>query len=94
MSLKQALPLIEDMVAALAAAHEMGIVHRDFKPGNVMLVRVDTSRKRAVVNDFGLALSVAAAQVPAGVGTPEYMAPEQAAGSAVGAQRINLPWAS
>ena len=51
----EALPLIEQMAAGLRAAHEAGVVHRDFKPGNVMLVASGT---RAVITDFGLARAV------------------------------------
>jgi serine/threonine protein kinase len=81
--MKQALPLIQDMVAALSAAHEMGLVHRDFKPSNVMLVPSTPGRERAVVTDFGLAAQVDSQARDAG-GTPAYIAPEQAAGSAPG----------
>jgi eukaryotic-like serine/threonine-protein kinase len=81
--LKQALPLIQDMVAALSAAHEMGIVHRDFKPNNVMLVPSSRGRESAVITDFGLAAQVDS-QARDAAGTPAYIAPEQAAGSAPG----------
>ena len=88
LSMKQAVPLIHDMVAALSAAHELGIVHRDFKPNNVMLVGEGSDNQRAVVTDFGLALNIApdaadGSALAAG-GTPAYMAPEQARGDTVG----------
>jgi serine/threonine protein kinase len=81
--MKQALLLIQDMVAALSAAHEMGIVHRDFKPNNVMLVPSSRGREHAVVTDFGLAAQVDSEARDAS-GTPAYIAPEQAAGSPPG----------
>jgi eukaryotic-like serine/threonine-protein kinase len=61
MPAEEALPIIQQMAEALAAAHEAGIVHRDFKPGNVMLVAASgtgETRTRAVVTDFGLACAV------------------------------------
>jgi len=81
MTCDQALPMIRQMVAALSAAHQLGIVHRDFKPGNVMLVE-EGSQKLVKVTNFGLARSLrpednstlSHAEV---VGTPSYMAPEQ-----------------
>lgn len=87
MTAAQALPLIEQMAAGLDAAHGAGIVHRDFKPGNVMLVpsgRIDGAA-RAVITDFGLARGVdtpATGELSAGsatgaFGTPPYAAPEQ-----------------
>jgi len=87
MPLHQALPLIREMVAALATAHEHEIVHRDFKPSNVMIVPSGPENERAKVTDFGLALSLATDQPnepsEKGEGTPAYMAPEQAAGQPV-----------
>ncbi len=91
LSPKQALPIIRQLAAALDAAHGAGVVHRDFKSGNVMLVpRSGSGRmspagaERAVVTDFGLAWGerdrADAADHRAGLaGTPAYMAPEQAA---------------
>lgn len=87
---EQALPLIRQMGSALAAAHAVGVVHRDFKPQNVVLVPgPDAQRQRAVVTDFGLALqaespgeTVSLSTGPALVGTPAYMSPEQLEGRA------------
>jgi eukaryotic-like serine/threonine-protein kinase len=86
MSVGEALPLVGQMASALAAAHEVGIIHRDFKPGNVVLVGTP-ERWRAVVTDFGLALrsvtSDETASLPTGqglLGTPAYMSPEQIEG--------------
>lgn len=81
------LSLVRSMASALAAAHAAGIVHRDFKPGNVVLVRSGEGKTRPVVTDFGLALqnlrsneSATATSTQGVVGTPAYMSPEQLEG--------------
>jgi tetratricopeptide (TPR) repeat protein len=81
----EALPVIRQLAAGLAAIHEQSIVHRDFKPGNVMLVK-HGGKLRAVITDLGLARGTEAegdhtvTQIDAQAGTPAYMAPEQLAG--------------
>jgi eukaryotic-like serine/threonine-protein kinase len=91
MSTAQALPLIQQMADGLGAAHRSGVVHRDFKTGNVMVIQ-HSGDTRAVVMDFGLAHTAAQAmgsqaevvtQTHGAVGTPEYMAPEQLTGGAI-----------
>ena len=82
----------------LAAAHEVGIVHRDFKPENVLLELSAGEVAKVVVTDFGIAIAAEVAEVTApasgvgdarltatgaAIGTPAYMAPEQLAGGAV-----------
>ena len=85
--------LLTQVVNGLAAAHDLGIIHRDLSTTNVMLVEEGSSDgiPRAVITDFGLARSGSGqgdgggTMTDAGslVGTPEYMAPEQLTGGAI-----------
>jgi hypothetical protein len=80
----RALEIAEEVARALEHAHAAGIVHRDVKPSNIML-RQETGR--AILMDFGLAQDDEAERLTktgAMLGTPRYMAPEQAAGSGAG----------
>jgi serine/threonine protein kinase len=86
---RRALGLLEQICRALAAAHARGVVHRDVKPDNVFLVRRDDGSELAKVIDFGISHVPRPEGVApitrsgAIIGTPEYMAPEQAAGEPV-----------
>lgn len=80
-----ALTVALQICAGLQAAHEAGVVHRDLKPGNVMFANASPtgSGERVAITDFGLALSeeqqdLRLTESGELLGTPEYMAPEQA----------------
>jgi serine/threonine protein kinase len=87
------LPVVRQMAAGLTAAHRVGVIHRDFKSHNVMLVKPRQEEEmRVVVTDFGLAwrstdestsLSMSLSAENEISGTPAYMAPEQVEGGPV-----------
>ena len=75
--------ILEQMCAALARAHDLGVIHRDLKSDNIMLLVRGGRRDYVKILDFGLAaLARDPRLAPKGAvfGTPEYMSPEQARG--------------
>src|SRR5438874_11300831 len=80
MSIRQAAELIAKVARTVHYAHEHGILHRDIKPGNILL----DGRGEPHLTDFGLARLVetesTVTRTTEILGTPSYMAPEQAAG--------------
>ena len=86
--LSTGLAVIEQVASGLSDAHEAGLVHRDIKPGNV-LVRLRNDRLQAYLCDFGIARQMngeVPGAVPFAIGTPSYMAPELHSGAPAGVQ--------
>ncbi|MBI4509777.1 MAG: protein kinase [Deltaproteobacteria bacterium] len=100
LSASRAVPIVAQISRALAAAHEKGIVHRDLKPENIFLLERDGQRDFVKIVDFGIAkvnpiegdTSDGPRLTRAGMvfGTPEYMAPEQAAGRSDADHRVDI----
>ena len=79
----RAISLISAAALGAGAAHEAGMVHRDLKPGNIMLGEEGTPK----VGDFGIAVTKANERLTAtgtAIGSPHYVSPEQASGRPIG----------
>ena len=91
-----ALDLVQQLVQGLNSAHALGVVHRDLKSRNIMLVNAGPGKLRAVITDFGLALNVltpnGGLQEASGQGTPDlHGARAKAHGRCYGARRPICP---
>jgi eukaryotic-like serine/threonine-protein kinase len=95
LSAAEAVQMLVEATNGLAAAHRAGIVHRDLKPENIFVCRLDDEKRRAKILDFGIAKLPATdrdSNTATGValGTPHYMAPEQARGAKDIDRRVDL----
>jgi serine/threonine protein kinase len=90
--------ILDQVIAALAAAHGKGIIHRDLKPDNVFLV--EGPRLAIKLLDFGIAklvgepLGIKRTKTGALMGTPGYIAPEQARGERSTPAPTSTRWAA
>ncbi|RYZ11622.1 MAG: serine/threonine protein kinase, partial [Myxococcaceae bacterium] len=89
MDLESVVWVMDQMLAALGAAHRAGVVHRDLKPANVFVVESPETPTAIKLVDFGIAKVLESRDSPLTsdgsiIGTPEFMAPEQIRGGSVG----------
>ena len=96
----RALNIAAQIADALQASHDQGVIHRDLKPGNVLLIEREETADFVKVFDFGLAKLIGKEAKDGGaipthstgagivMGTPFYMSPEQCAGTARGRPEV------
>jgi CHASE2 domain-containing sensor protein/tRNA A-37 threonylcarbamoyl transferase component Bud32 len=79
--LRKVLDIVSEVAIALDYAHSQGVIHRDVKPGNIMLIK----NGKVKVTDFGIAKAISSTQTKSGIvlGTPNYMSPEQVNGQKI-----------
>jgi serine/threonine-protein kinase len=82
LTVEQKTMILRDAALGIHEAHRVGVIHRDLKPGNIMVERAEDGRLKAYVMDFGLARDWTEGATETGtvLGTPHYMSPEQARG--------------
>ena len=91
-AVREVVRILHEVAEALEYAHGMGVIHRDIKPGNVLM-----QGSHALVTDFGVSKAISAAMPQSGytsagmaIGTPAYMAPEQIAADPAADHRMDL----
>ena len=79
--LRKVLYIVSEVALALDHAHSHGVIHRDIKPGNIMLLKTG----KVKVTDFGIAKAISSTETKSGIvlGTPNYMSPEQINGQKI-----------
>jgi serine/threonine-protein kinase len=83
LTLEQQVKLLQEVSSAVHEAHRLGMIHRDLKPGNILVEKREDGTWKPYVVDFGLARQVedhGQTQTGEVLGTPQYMSPEQANG--------------
>ncbi len=88
MPIAEVMVILEEVLSALGAAHGAGVIHRDLKPSNIFLCRQRDGSRYVKILDFGIAKlgvhgTTPQTQASMLVGTPSYMAPEQARGGMI-----------
>jgi serine/threonine protein kinase len=96
-SIKEALSILKQVLTTLDAAHEIGIIHRDIKSENIMIITDALGERHPKILDFGVAkikekvgANPSVTQEGTTIGTPHYMSPEQAAGETDLDHRVDI----
>jgi tetratricopeptide (TPR) repeat protein/predicted Ser/Thr protein kinase len=83
LTLEEKLGIIKEVALGLQAAHRLGLIHRDIKPTNIMIIETEEAQLKPFIMDFGIAREQEASELTSTgmvVGTPYYMSPEHARG--------------